>query len=327
LDHPRIAIVVLTLLFGAGVRAQDQSHLARPDPPLKYSSGGSWAKGLKRTVVQIRVEYLDGDVQKSSYGTGFLVTYPDSRLPNGGTFLYLVTNRHVAQPGIEKGHAFKTVGLFVRFNGKAPNAGALEIPFPGSNARWFFPSDDSVDLAVMPISVDPTRLDVEGIPVAQFVTKDVINAMGIGEGDTVLCTGLFYQFPGQMRFEPIVRQGILAMVPEEKMLTTLNKPGDLYLADLHVFGGNSGSPVVVNEYGIRTDTIVAGVKYGFLGVISGYYFEDADMTLKIATTYEGTLRANSGVALIVPADEVLGLLNGAELQADREAYFRQQKPK
>ena len=79
-----------------------------------------------------------------------------------------------------------------------------------------------------------------------LATEEVVKADGISEGDPVIFTGLFVQMPGLLKLEPIVRQGSIAMMPDEPIGTTLNKPGSLYLADIHVFGGNSGSPMFVN---------------------------------------------------------------------------------
>ncbi len=61
--------------------------------------------------------------------------------------------------------------------------------------------------------------------------------------------------------------------------------------------------------------------YRLLGVVSGYYFEDSDVHLEIATTIKGQQRANSGVALVVPADALRTLLDGPELKGMRELYF------
>jgi hypothetical protein len=99
--------------------------------------------------------------------------------------------------------------------------------------------------------------------------------------------------------------------------TTTGKPGTVYLADVHIFGGNSGSPVMV------TDSWLAMGGYHLLGVVSGYYYEDEDFNLEIATTVKGIGRANSGVAMIVPSDYLKALLEDPLLKAARETYFTQ----
>jgi len=59
-----------------------------------------------------------------------------------------------------------------------------------------------------------------------------------------------------------------------------------------------------------------------IGVVSGYYYENSDLTLTIATKttgmVRGQLQANSGIALVVPADQVKALLDSTELQSERD---------
>lgn len=94
------------------------------------------------------------------------------------------------------------------------------------------------------------------------------------------------------------------------------------MADVHVDGGNSGSPMFVNLGGVRGSSI-GGNNYKLLGVISGYEREDANFNLEAATTYTGKLGLNSGVASVVPAKELDALLNSAKLQALRDDAVKQ----
>ena len=107
------------------------------------------------------------------------------------------------------------------------------------------------------------------------------------------------------------------MMPSEKMVTTLDKLGNLYLADVHVFGGNSGSPVFVNTGGARNSGLGPD-HYWLLGIVSGYMNEDADFNLTVATTLRGTVRANSGICIVVPIDELKAVLEQPELQKMRD---------
>jgi hypothetical protein len=146
------------------------------------------------------------------------------------------------------------------------------------------------------------------------------NEQNIAEGDRVVFTGYFYQFLGFSRFEPIIREGIIAMLPSEKMDTTLGKKGHIYLADLHTFGGNSGSPVMVNAGGFRNG-FMSGDQYQLLGS-SADITMSADFTLTVTTTVTWTVKANSGIAMIVPADELKTLLDSPSLQAVRDAQVQ-----
>jgi len=142
-----------------------------------------------------------------------------------------------------------------------------------------------------------------------------MHSNGNAKGSPVLMSGYFYQFPGQQQFQSIVREGILSMMPDEPMVTTTGKPGKVYLCDVHIFGGNSGSPVLV-----AADWMGIG-GYHLLRVVSGYYFEDQNFNLEIATTAKGVGHANSGVALVVPAESLKDLLDAPGLKAEREAIF------
>jgi hypothetical protein len=96
---------------------------------------------------------------------------------------------------------------------------------------------------------------------------------------------------------------------------------------VHVFGGNSGSPLFVNLGGLRNNTFTSSYDYKLLGVVSGYYTEDSNLTLSIATTYHGTVRQNSGIAIVVPADKLKELLDSAPLQALRDAEIASTNPR
>lgn len=281
---------------------------------------------IKKAVGLLRVVYLRGNVQILSEGTCFFVIYEDKRLGENGGFMYLVTNRHVASPGIEDGTPYQVLETHLRLNlrdsGQGSEEGALPI---GNQLRWFFPSDDSIDLAVLPLLPDQTKYDYIGIPTSIFATQGVVASQEISEGDRILFTGFFYQFPGLRKFQPIVREGTLAMLPDEKMETTLRKPGRLYLADVHVFGGNSGSPLLVNLGGFRNGNLQVGNSYRLLGIISGYYHEDSNLNLTVASTLTGTVEANSGIALVVPVDDLKSLLDSPALQAQRDAEVAAKK--
>ena len=232
-------------------------------------------------------------------GTGFIVILPDKRLPapkevsNGITtgFGYLITNRHVVQPGIDRGKPCRILNYSVLLNRKSTtptdslHAEQLRL---GRGAPWHFSTDDSVDLAVTPFTPPVELYDFVGIPADLFVTDEMIEKRGVVEGDPVLFSGLFIQsFSAVHTLEPIVRSGILAMVPNGKLETTLHKPGKVYLTEAHAFEGNSGSPVFVET--TKFSGLVIGGSYRLLGAISGEVFEGSDLTLHVTTSYSLSL--------------------------------------
>jgi len=318
--------VLLTQLTIISALSQSQQPIAPKTAPQTQSLSVL----LKKTVGFLRVAYSKDAQTHVIEGTCFFVFYEDRRLGEQGGFTYLVTNRHMAAPEIPEGPEYHLESVNVRLNlltsemGKKSEEGS--IPF-GNQVHWYFPADDSVDLAVIPILPDQTKYDYSGFPTSLFATKDVVKASGIAEGDTVLFAGYFTGFPGLVKIQPIVRQGILAMIPDEKMQTTLRKPGNLYLADIHTLKGNSGSPIFVSVGGFRNGTLsFGGFPYRLLGVLSGYYFEDSDFNLSVASSVSGVVQGNSGISLIVPVDEVKSLLDSPALQSLRDAEVASKKP-
>jgi hypothetical protein len=236
--------------------------------------------------------------------------------------MYLVTNRHVAQPGIDLGTPYDVQAIFIRMNLLTPQAGIQSVVEQIPTLRWFFPTDDAVDLAVTPLSPDQTKYAFMSIPSTLIVTPDQIKTGEVGINDPISFAGYFSNFPGRIRMEPIVRDGVIAMLPEEKFDTTLHKQGHLILADIHAFHGNSGSPVFVNIGGIHHGTVTAGERYLLLGVLSGYYPEAMGFSVPAAMVLTGEVRDNSGIATVVPGEELTKLLNSPDVQADRDRQVK-----
>jgi hypothetical protein len=54
-------------------------------------------------------------------------------------------------------------------------------------------------------------------------------------------------------------------------------------------------------------------------------WEDNQLTLHAATDYETTIHANSGIAMVVPIDQLKDLLFSPELQRERDAALEDYK--
>lgn len=263
-------------------------------------------------------------------GTGFLVSVIDRRIPlapgdkGPRGFIYLVTNRHVAEPGVEKGKPCQMTEQFIMLNhkpDKAHDQAYAEVTSIGRLLHWNFGDDNSVDLAVAPIGIPDKDYDYAVVADTDLVTDEQVKNRSVVEGDSVLFSGLFTQsFAEAHTLEPIVRSGIIAMIPNGPLETVLNKQkGRLYLTEAHVFGGNSGSPMFVDPS--RFANVISGPNYKLLGVVSGEMFENNDLTLSATTTFSGNIGANSGVSLVVPAAELLKILKSSALQTGRDAVI------
>jgi hypothetical protein len=276
-----------------------------------------FGRQIRKTVLFIELQCKYGDKILTAKGTGLLVGQEVPELGKDQKFGYLVTNRHVALCWNEKNQPLEVLSVNIRAN--LNDGSSVNVPLSTKgNLAWSLPKDDSVDLAASPINPPPVA-DVLMIPMSLFATKDVLSEKKVVEGSRIIFTGFFYQFPGIRRIQPIVREGVLAMMPDEPIRTTTGVPGTVYLGDVHIFRGNSGSPVFVD-----VQSGFGPPDYRFLGVVSGNFSEDEEFNLEVDTTLRGVEHANSGIALIVPADDVKSLIeDDPALKASRELFIRE----
>ena len=295
---------------------------------------------LLKTIVFItlRVKEPDRPRQPSKpfdlFGTGFLVHVPDDRLPKDKTFAYLVTNRHVAE-AIEQdknGHCrrLQILKTYVTLNLKEPvNGNRLDkVPINFSQEEhWYFARDEAIDLAVIPVRI-ADKYDYRLISTDQFLTSTALDQQQVVPGDRVLTGGYFWGYTGLHEIQPILREGVLAMLPDGPMMTTTCKMGNIYMADVHIIPGNSGFPMfVIPALGLGANVGLSGVPntFGLLGVVSGYMYENESLTLRASTTWTGSVRADSGISVVVPAQQLKDLLYTAELQHLRDVASALQK--
>jgi len=209
--------------------------------------------------------------------------------------------------------AVKSVSLLFNLNVEDGGTFVKEVVLnQNGSIPWVLPEDESVDLAVIPMGINPQLLDIKLVPMRFFATKDVLEQNHIHEGEPIFFTGFFYQFPGTKKISPIVRQGIIAMMPDEK-IPFVGTHERLYLADVHAFGGNSGAPAFINLGGFHNGGLMVGQEYRLIGVVNGEMTEDENFNLELTTTIKGKARANSGISTIVPVDELKTLLDGPSL--------------
>lgn len=315
------AKVALYALIFAAATVQAQTIPAVPAAPAQPNPRPDPAiTQIRKSVTFIKLRCSDAGQEFDVRGTGFFVSYPDPRLPNDGSFNYLVTNRHVALCWNDLGHPMQVESIGITLNGRDSPDGIFSQDVSlndHGNIPWIIPQDDSVDLAVIGLALNPSVCDFVQIPLSLFASNVDLKRWRVTEGEPIFFAGFFYQFPGRERMEPIVRQGIISMMPSDKVPFG-GMAEQVYLADAHAFGGNSGSPVFFNLGGFREGNIMAGDDYHLLGVVNGMLTEDENFNLQLAATLKGKASANSGISTIVPADELRALLDDPRLQKMRD---------
>ena len=105
----------------------------------------SFIENIRKTVAFLEIDYQNVPDRKGVIGTCFFVMVLDKRLGENQGFVYLVTNRHVAQPGIDLGTAYPAMGAFIRLNLANPQGANQSVTefIPSDQLHWFFPQDEA----------------------------------------------------------------------------------------------------------------------------------------------------------------------------------------
>lgn len=254
-------------------------------------------------------------------GTGFFVL----KVEDGFQFQHIVTARHVIEN-------LEVEDIYIRGNLKG---NGIEV-YVTKKSEWVFHPEKSnnryIDVAILPSHAPPDKFDILHMSIEkEMVTPEIIVDEAIGIGDDIFTVGLFTNHYGQARNIPVVRSGIISAMPSEPMYTEYGYMNG-YLVETHSLGGISGSPVFVQMAPLRV--INAEVRQSmklthyFLGLVSGHWTvenpEDA-----IAETMEPVLtgRINTGISIVVPAQDILDTINQAALMDTRRKIAQAQKNK
>ena len=255
-------------------------------------------------------------------GTAFLVTLQGE----GTVHAYLVTAQHsleLARKNYEE--------LYLRVNMKdawyskeGRSVNYIKVPFD-----WTRSDDPAVDVAVLPApSILALAYQVAVIPEEMFLTDAISEEYQLSVGDEVLITGLFTKRAGRERNIPIVRGGIVAAGPEEP-LPDVGRTGlsyRAYLLEVRSIGGISGSPVFV-FLGYDRDKdgqINQQARVFLLGMIRAHWdYRPGESVEAVDDERKDKEPLNSGIAIAIPVQEIVAVLNKEELVKQRRERERQ----
>lgn len=266
-------------------------------------------------------------------GTGFLVGQP-SEFDQQSRFLYLVTAKHVIDglQGDLCGVRINTVD------------GGSELLSPGPK-WWFHPNDPTVDIAVVPFGLSRETFAFTSIPTESFATPQNIAEADIGAGDEVFMTGLFSFKHGDRRNLPIVRYGNIAALAGDELIASRDYNMRAHLIEARSLGGLSGSPAFVrqtisigfgdpkhfseNELYKRitpanlppeeAKMFITGIgPFFLLGLTHGHWDIPISQKNEVTIIEDAAGKVNMGIALVVPAEYILDVINQPELAAMRK---------
>lgn len=265
--------------------------------------GATIPPDVKKTVVFIfRPTLTPGRYEPN--GTGFFVLVKDESNRERGHG-YLVTARHVLQD--QTGKMYQSVA--VRLNRIDGKADLIELKLGAGGAPIFtHPTDNTVDLAVIPALPDQKIYDMKFLPDDFLTTKESFKSLNLGEGADIFFEGLFTSYIGQERNYPISRFGRVAMIPAERVpWRERNKPVeflDLYLMESQSYGGNSGAPVF---YYLGADRVPGSIIVGppelkLAGIIKGSFNEGAPDESAQQNAVISVPLQNIGISAVIPSN-------------------------
>lgn len=261
------------------------------------------------------------DGERRLNGTAFLVVMFDENAAKTPHF-YFVTARHVIDQIAKKGDGT----VYLRMN-KREETGEAEW-LTSSIEDWRFHPDERNDVAAIALPGWSREFDHAFVPTSSFVTAESARIQNIGIGDELFFPGLFVKHFGATRNTPIVRFGNIAAVPGEPARTRRGY-SKVYLAEARSIGGLSGSPVFVyipsdrdgpsGPFGGDTKIPLGGGETFFLGLVHGHWDVDCLQDVTSDFLIKDSEKVNMGIAVVVPAETILELLNIPEFEEQREA--------
>lgn len=248
--------------------------------------------------ITTRIDAKTADGKKTSTGTGFIVA---EKIDDQHQAIFVVTCRHVVE-----GFDIATLSFVAGDHGK-PKLGDKCVVDVGDLPKMvFFHSDPKVDVAVMPLVPILNHFAANGkTPFFKALTRDLIPSKESADKLSTIQQVLFIGYPSGIRDEanllPITRRGNTA-TPYTVDYNDL----PLFLIDATVFGGSSGSPVMVFDTGSYAtgDGLAIGNRFHFLGLISQAYFHEQEGEVQFraapsaaVSTYKQRTYLNLGVVV------------------------------
>jgi hypothetical protein len=259
-----------------------------------------------------------GTVRRIPAATAFFVSVP---IGDEYPVVYAVTARHVIYRSRPYGP------IYIRINAADGTFQDIQV----AQDSWV--AHPSTDVAVTRVTLPFEGFDLKAIPLSMLATDEYVAQRNIREGDEVFFVGLFSQFPGRERNQPIIRFGNISLMPREKVPARLNPDSDAmtlidaYLIEARSWGGHSGSPAFIYFPSDREPgqfMIGIGVqRTALLGLVHGHYEIEQDVAFIGDILGSGKVPLNAGVAMVVPAQEIIDTLMQEELVQERNKIVEQ----
>lgn len=285
-----------------------------PGPPL-------------RSFLQDPIIFLFEPSGSTPIGTAFVIGYPVPGHPDRSVPL-LVTAKHVL------GDLPLVFGRFSR----QPDVPTNFPPFMRylladlreSGDLWEHP-DPGVDITVFR-TVAPNEYRMPPLHAQSIASRKTFDEEEIGLLNRVAIPGLLTNFTGELANYPVVRDGTIAVIPDEPVPLSIRVGASLIQTHQHVLLinavaalGASGSPVYLwPDTRVRNGRFQTGGRMYLIGVIHGFYNANPRSGVPMdAATHAWGFMENSGIAVAMPSWRILEILDLPALRARMQRIIDQ----
>ena len=252
-------------------------------------------------------------------GTGFIVGYPvkiNSDQQTTESVPFIVTAKHVLG-GFHK--------VYARFNTDKGQTQLVEYDLDQikKNGDFFENVDPGVDIAVFRTqNFLATKFEV--IPLDLIASKKDFVTEEIKQTDRVIFPGLLVNFLGNTQNYPIMKDGSIALIPNEKApisyyvgMEKIDSQQELIFLNTISIPGLSGSPVFLYPVTrLKHDSLsLGGGKFILLGIMHGFYPALPREVQEVKTTNSKFVYGdNSGIAITFPSWRLLEIFESDPLK-------------
>jgi hypothetical protein len=274
---------------------------------------------LRRCVAFLCVDEHNevlGVTDRKPAATAFFVGVP---IEDNAWICYAVTARHAIDLSQDYGALYLRVNTEDRYED-------VEIP---QDAWVTHPTTDVAAARVADSLFDSTHpYTPKALSIDRLVTDEFAQEHYIGEGDEVIFIGLFVNYWGADRAQPIARFGNISLGTRGKVPLRLNPAEDpalvdAYLVEARSWGGHSGAPAFVSFTPTRELMTTGrfsqeGLTGMLLGLVHGHFEIRTDVEFIGDITGSGHVNVNAGMAAVIPAQKIRDTLMEKELVEERE---------
>lgn len=277
------------------------------------------------TVAFITVEKRDDiscETVKKPCATVFFVD-----LPNEVPEIYAVTAGHVIE------NIPANMPIHIRVNNSDGSMDYLEA----NKSDWV--TRHGTDIAVINFK-KKEKHNLHEIPFNMLATNDIVRREKTGIGDEIFFVGLFSEHYGQEHNLPVVRFGHISLMPSEKLYVRVAEDLTIrvngYLVEAMSWPGHSGSPVFIYYPYDRVpgtarmpvypfshpDPLSGTEQFKLLGLVCAHYpiEQEVKMSETVPESEKGRIYEQTGMAIVIPAQEIIDTLRENVDFSDDEVY-------